>query len=502
MLELIIVLSVSFIAIVLAIISRYRTVGTEEAVVITGSMLGSRNVITTRTGSKVKIIKGGGYFLFPVIQKAQKLSLQTLMLDVRVRDVYTSTKIRVSVDGTVVVKVGGVNESIVTAAEQFMGQPKEIQVQSREIAEGHLRSIVSSMTPEAINADREEFKRNVQEVVTTDLMKLGLEVLSFNIKEITDSDDYFISLGRIRSAEVKKEAAIAVAENESATRIMKAQREEEARKAEIQKEIHIAEYDKDRDLKVAEYKMQQDRAKAEADQAYRLQEAITEQKIVEERMKAQIIQREKEIELENKEVQRKQQEYMAEIVEKATAERQAREELAKAQLVEQNAQTDAHAYKIEQEAKVRATEKILEAEAQAKSEREIGLAEADVTLAQGKASAQALELNKLAEAKGIRETGLAEAEAREQLALALEKLGQAGIIDLALKTLPAVAKEVSAPMAAIQNLSIIDTGDGKGIGTLSKSVIDNINVVSQGLKSTTGIDLVELMGKMADKQNS
>ncbi len=358
------------IAIVGVYVAKYRTAGPDEALIVTGSYLGSKNVHTDDSGNKIKIIRGGGTFVFPVFQQAEPLSLLSSKLEVTTPEVYTEQGVPVMADGTAIIKIGSSISEIATAAEQFLGKEKhEREAEAREVLEGHLRSILGSMTVEEIYKNRDKFSQEVQRVASHDLAKMGLIIVSFTIKDVRDKNGYLESLGKPRIAQVRRDADIATAEAEKETRIKRAQADQEAQQAELERATEIAEAEKDNQLKVAEYRREQDMAKARADQAYELESAKAKQEVTEQEMQVKIIERQKQIELEEKEILRREKQYDSEVKKKADADRYAIEQNAEAQKRKELAHADAEKYRIEALAKAEAEKIRLDGIAKADSER-------------------------------------------------------------------------------------------------------------------------------------
>ncbi|MDF2964471.1 MAG: rane protein [Paenibacillus sp.] len=456
----------------LAFWARYKTVSPDEAMIVTGSFLGSRNVMTDESGRRIKIVRGGGAFILPIFQQSQFLSLLSHKLDVSTPEVYTEQGVPVMADGVAIIKIGGSVEDVATAAEQFMGKPTEaLKGEAQEVLEGHLRAILGSMTVEEVYRNRDKFAQEVQGVAAKDLKKMGLQIVSFTIKDLRDKHGYLDALGKPRIAAVKRDAEIAEAQAVRDARIQKAQAEEEGQKAELLRDTNIAEAGKDKELKIASFKKEQDQAKAEADQAYHIQEARSKQSVVEEQMKVELVRKEREIDLEAKEILRREKQYDAEVKKKADADRYAVEQAAEADKAKRLREADALQYRIEAEAKALAEQKRLDGLAVADAERAKGTAEAEV----------------------IRLRGLAEAEAKQKLAEAFEKFGEAAVLDIIVKMLPELAGKVAEPIKSIDKLTVVDTGHGEGAARVSNYVTSLMATAPEMLKSVSGIDLDKLV---------
>lgn len=410
------------IALIAVFITKYRTAGPDEALIVTGSYLGNKNVHVDEGGNRIKIVRGGGTFVLPVFQQAEPLSLLSSKLDVSTPEVYTEQGVPVMADGTAIIKIGGSIGEIATAAEQFLGKSKDDREQeAREVLEGHLRSILGSMTVEEIYKNREKFSQEVQRVASQDLAKMGLVIVSFTIKDVRDKNGYLESLGKPRIAQVKRDADIATAEADKETRIKRAEADKDAKKSELERATEIAEAEKLNQLKMAEFRREQDTAKANADQAYDLETARARQQVTEQEMQVKIIERQKQIELEEKEILRRERQYDSEVKKKADADRYSVEQSAAAEKAKQLAEADAKKYSIEAMAK-----------AEAEKVRIDGLAKAEAEKAKGETEAEVIRLK-----------GLAEAEAKEKIAAAFEQYGQAAIFDMIVKMLPEIRETSS-----------------------------------------------------------
>lgn len=458
--------------------SRYKTVSPDEAMIVTGTFLGRKNVLSDDSGRSIKIVRGGGAFILPVFQRQQRISLLSHKLDVSTPEVYTEQGVPILVDGVAIIKIGGSVEDVATAAEQFLGKPtQELRAEAQEVLEGHLRAILGTMTVEEVYKNRDKFAQEVQSVAAKDLKKMGLQVVSFTIKDVRDKEGYLDALGRPRIAAVKRDAEVAEAEAMRDSRIKKAEAEEYAMRAELLRDTKIAESTKEKELKVAAFKKEQDRAKAEADQSYSIQEARSLQEVTEQQMKVDVVRKNLEIELEEKEILRRERQYDSEVKKKADADRYAVEQAAEADKVRRMREAEAQQYQI-----------VASAKAEAEQKRMDGLAIADAERAKG-----------TAESEVIRLKGFAEAESKEKLAEAFEKYGQAAVIDILSKMLPEFAGRIAEPIGKIDKLTVVDTGSGDGAARVSNYVTSLMAQSGEMLKNIGGIDLEQLVKGLAGK---
>lgn len=474
---------VLLLALIGVFVSKYRTAGPDEALIVTGSYLGGKNVHVDEAGNKIKIIRGGGAFILPVFQQAEPLSLLSSKLEVTTPEVYTEQGVPVMADGTAIIKIGGSISEIATAAEQFLGKSRQDREnEAKEVLEGHLRSILGSMTVEEIYKNRDKFSQEVQRVASQDLAKMGLIIVSFTIKDVKDKNGYLESLGKPRIAQVKRDADIATAEADKETRIFRAEAAKEAQKAELERATEIAEAEKENQLKTAEYRREQDIAKARADQAYDFETARAKQQVTEQEMQIKIIERQKQIELEEKEILRREKQYDSEVKKKADADRYAVEQSAIADKAKQIAEAEANQYRIESEAK-----------AEAEKVRVDGLAKADAQRAQGESEAEVIRLK-----------GLAEAEAKRKIAEAFEQYGQAAVLDMVIKMLPEYAKEIASPLSNIDKITVVDTGsngENGGANKVSGYATNLMSTLQESLKASSGIDVKDLLENITGKSN-
>jgi len=455
--------------------SRYTKVGPNEVLVVSGRKHRYADPDGTRQMRGFRIVKGGGTFVIPVVEKVDKLSLELLTIDVeQQQDVYTSKGVPVRVDGVAQIKVKGDDISIATAAEQFLSKATEdIKHIANQTLEGHLRAILGTMTVEDIYQNRDAFAAKVQEVAAGDMANMGLSIVSFTIKDIRDSQGYLDALGKPRIAQVKRDAQIAQAEADRDAMIKSSQAMQSGQEAKFAADSKIAEAQRDYQSNVAQYQAAVNQRKAEADLAYDLQKYKTGQLVKAEEVQVQIIEKQKQIELQQQEIMRKQRELEANVQKPADAER----------------------YKVETLANARKFQLETEAAGSASATKATGFANADVAKATGIAQAEANKARGLAEASVIEAQGKATAEAMRVKAESFKQYNEAAVVEMIIRILPEVAGKISEPLAKMEKMVIINSGNGVG-GGASKLTGDVTQIVAQLppiIESLTGIKFERLL---------
>ncbi|XP_031620482.1 flotillin-1 isoform X1 [Contarinia nasturtii] len=418
----------------------FVTCGPNEALVVSGCCY-----------MKPLLVPGGRAFVWPSVQRVQRISLNTMTLQVESPCVYTSQGVPISVTGIAQVKIQGQNEDmLLTACEQFLGKNEnEIQHIALVTLEGHQRAIMGSMTVEEIYKDRKKFSKQVFEVASSDLVNMGITVVSYTLKDIRDEEGakgYLKSLGMARTAEVKRDARIGEAEARCDAQIKEAIAEEQRMAARFLNDTEIAKAQRDFELKKAAYDVEVQTKKAEAEMAYELQAAKTKQRIKEEQMQIKVVERTQEIAVQDQEMVRRERELEATVHRPAAAEK----------------------YRLEKIAEANKNRVILEAEAEAESIRIRGEAEAFAISAKAKA----------------------EAEQMAKKAEAWREYREAAMVDMLLDTLPKVAAEVAAPLSQAKKITMVSSGSGEvGAAKLTGEVLQIVNKVPELVKSITGVDI-------------
>ena len=414
-----------------------------------------------------RIITGGGSIVLPMVESFRELSLELMSFDVAPQQsYYTNQGVAVTVEAVAQIKVKSDPESIRTAAEQFLTKTQE----EREgliklVMEGHLRGIVGQLTVEQIVKEPEMVADRVRSNVAGDCDKMGLEVVSFTIKEVRDGNEYIANMGRPDIARIKMEADIAAALAERDTQIKQAEAMREAAIAQAQadqerviaqlaSQTRQSEAQRDLSLKQAEYEAEIQRAKAQADKSYDIQANVMQQQVVAEQVGVQRVEREAQVKVQEAEILRRERELAATVLKAAEAERMQIEMLAEAER----------------------QRRTLEARGTADAIRAQGQAEAEVIRAKGQAEADAMQLR----------------------AEAYHEYSQAAVLDKLLNSLPEVVRALSEPLAKVDRITIVSTGDGDSVGA-NKITGDLTRMVAQApalFEALTGTRVGELMERL------
>lgn len=420
-----------------------------------------------------RVIKGRGTVIFPMIENARELSLELMSFDVAPQqDLYTKQGVAVTVEAVAQIKVKSDPESIQTAAEQFLtktDQNRESLI--RLVMEGHLRGIIGQLTVEQIVKEPEMVGDRMRSTCAGDMNKMGLEVISFTIKEVRDKNEYISNMGRPDIARIKRDADVATAEAERDTAIRRAQalREAAISKAQADQERVIAETlsmarqseaQRDLEIKKAEYLETVKRQQAQADKAYEIQTNVMQQQVIAEQVKIQQVEKEHEILVQDAEIQRRERELIATVLKSAEIERRRIETLASAQ-------------------KQRL---ISEAEGQASATRAVGEAEAEITFRKGEAEARAMNVK----------------------AEAYQEYNQAAVVDKLISMMPQIVKELAAPLSNIDKITVVSTGgDTAGINKVTGDITKMAAQIPALFETLSGMQMSELFAKVkqiGDKQ--
>jgi flotillin len=432
----------------------YRKAGPHEALIVYG-FRGTR------------VVKGHGTVIFPMIETCRELSLELMSFDVApVQDLYTKQGVAVTVEAVAQIKVKSDPVSIQTASEQFLTKtPDQREGLIRLVMEGHLRGIIGQLTVEEIVKQPEMVADRMRSTCADDMSKMGLEVISFTIKEVRDKNEYIVNMGRPDIARIKRDADVAAAEADrdtaikraEATRaaaIAKAQADQERVLAETLSMAKQAEATRDLEIKKAEYLEMTKKQQAQADKAYEIQTNVMQQQVTAEAVKVQQVEREAQIKVQEAEIARREKELIATVLKQAEIERQRIETLASAE-------------------KMRL---MVEAEGIASATRAKGEAEADIIFKKGEAEAKAMNVK----------------------AEAYQEYNQAAVVDKLITGLPEVVSALAAPLAKVDKITVVSTGNGDsaGVHKITGDVAKMAAQVPALFEALSGMDLTTLMSKV------
>ena len=432
----------------------YRKAGPHEALVVYG-FRGTR------------IIKGRGSVIFPMVENCKLLSLELMSFDVAPQqDLYTRQGVAVTVEAVAQIKVKSDPESIQTAAEQFLTKtPQEREGLIRLVMEGHLRGIIGQLTVEEIVKQPEMVGDRMRSTCADDMNKMGLEVISFTIKEVRDKNEYITNMGRPDVARIKRDADVAAAEAERDTAIKraeamraaavaKAQADKERVLAETLSQAAQAEAQRDLQIKQANFLESVQKQKASADKAYEIQTNVMQQQVIAEQVKIEQVQKTGQIAVQEAEIQRRERELIATVLKQAEIERRRIEMLAEAQK----------------------QKLIIEADGQAASTRATGEAEAEIIFKKGEAEAKAMNVK----------------------AEAYQEYNQAAVIDKLIGNMPEIIKGLASPLANVDKITIVSTGNGNaaGMNKITGDVAAMAAQIPALFETLSGVQFSELLSKV------
>ncbi len=432
----------------------FRKAGPHEALIVYG-FRGTR------------VVKGRGTVIFPMVENCRGLSLELMSFDVAPKqDLYTRQGVAVTVEAVAQIKVKSDPESILTASEQFLTKPpEEREGLIRLVMEGHLRGIIGQLTVEEIVKQPEMVGDRMRSTCADDMNKMGLEVISFTIKEVRDKNEYITNMGRPDIARIKRDADVATAEAERDTAIKravasresavaKAQADQERVIAETLSQAKQAEAQRDLEIKKANYLETVKKQQASADKAYEIQTNIMQQQVRAEEVTIHQIEKEHEVKVQEAEIERRDRELTATVMKQAEFERRRIETLAEAEK----------------------SRLVMEAEGRAASIRAQGEAEAEIIFKKGEAEAKAMNVK----------------------AEAYQEFNQAAIVDKLISAMPEVVRALAAPLANVDKITVVSTGNGTSAG-LNKITGDITQMAAQIpalFETLSGMPLNELFSKV------
>lgn len=405
----------------------YKKAPPTQAIVVTGFGL-----------SRPKVVCGRGVFVLPIVQRADRLNMRLLKIDVKTPETGVKTKEGVSLwlDSVVTVQVYSENSTVSdeevrnagyddirkyinsrqqAAISNFLGMDEaHINEKINDVLQGNLREIVSEMTVDQILTNRKQMAVSVVENARPDLAKMGLEVVTFNVQDVKDAVDamghnhgVIEAIGVEQEELVKKRASIAKAEAERDVSCAKAAAAMAANEKEIEAQTAIAQRNNELELAKSKLKAEADKAAADANAAGMIQTNLRAKEVKESEADAEIARQKKMVDLAAQE-------------------------------------------------------------------------------------AEGIALVGKAEAEAIRQKGLAEAEAMKQKAEAYKQYNDAAVAEMMIKVLPEIARSVAQPLSSIDKVSIIG-GDASGVAGVSGNVPVLMAQTMEAMKEATGIDMRDIV---------
>uniref|UniRef100_A0A8C5PMK6 Flotillin n=1 Tax=Leptobrachium leishanense TaxID=445787 RepID=A0A8C5PMK6_9ANUR len=412
-----------------------HTVGPNEALVVSGGCCGN---------DSKQYVYGGWAWAWWCVSDTQRIPLGIMTLQPKCEDVETAEGVALTVTGVAQVKIMTERELLAVACEQFLGKTvHEIKNVVLQTLEGHLRSILGTLTVEQIYQDRDQFAKLVREVAAPDVGRMGIEILSFTIKDVYDKVEYLSSLGKTQTAVVQRDADIGVAEAERDAGIKEAKYKREMLDVKYISDTKIADSKREFELQKASFAQEVNTKKAEAQLAYELQAAKEQQKIRKEEIEIEVVQRKKQIDIEEKEIIRMDKELIATIRRPAESE----------------------AYRMQQIAEGQKVKQVLTAQAEGEKIRKVGEAEASVLEAIGRAEAEKMRLK----------------------AAAYQHYGEAAKMAIVLDALPQIAAKISAPLSKVDEIIVLGS-DGKITGEMNRLLAE----IPASVQALTGVDLTKI----------
>lgn len=437
-----ILIGIALLVLLVLFFPRYRKVPPNMALIISG-LFRHQYKVRGESGDLVvkkfgyRIVRGGATFVIPFFERVDTLHLGLMQVDIKTSQPVPSQEyISVVLDGVANIKIGSDDVSIATAAEQFLNwEQKDIAAVAQQVLEGNMREIIGRMTVADLVQNRDKFATETSRAAAYDMANMGLEIINLTVQNFSDTDGVVETMATKNIVEKERDAQIA-----------KAEAEQEGHRATVESQAKIAEQNKDLTLKQAEYQVIGDREKAKADLAYQVAEQVSRRELEEERAAAELVRLQKETELQRQQVEIERERLTVAIREKAEAEKDAR---------------------------------IYEAEAE-KAER------------QARADAEYYEAQKVAEAILLK--GQAEARAIELKAIAMQKYGQAAMLEMVIEKLPEVARAIGEPLSHTEKIILF--GEGAATG-LTRDVTGSMLQTFEALKSSVGLDIPDILNKLA-----
>lgn len=454
--------------------------------------------IISGIGKRARVVIGKASVKIPFFERLDKLDLSLMSVDVKTASaVPTADYINIMVDAVVNVKVSLDENGIELAQQNFLNREKAYIISvAREVLEGNMREIVGTMELRDMVSNRQQFADRVKENAAPDLAKMGLDVVSFNVQNFTDSQGVIDNLGIDNISKIQKDASIAKANAERDVAVAQAEADKQANDAKIAANLEIAQKNNDLAIKQAELKKMSDIKKAEADAAYRIQEEEQRKQIEITTANANIARQEKEVELETQKIAIQERRLDAEVRKQAEAKKFEQQQRADADLYTRQKEAEAKKYEDIQNAEAELAVQQRDAEAlyyRAEQEAKAQRAKAEAAKYAAEQEAEGIRAKGIAEAEAVRAKALAEAEGLDKKAEAMQKMQEAAILQMYFEKLPDIAKAVAEPLSNIDSITMY--GDGN-TAKMVEDITTSTTQISNGLLDGMGISLKDLVGSV------
>ena len=412
-----------------------------------------------------RVLIGSGGFRIPFLERLDKVYLGQITVDIKTEEsVPTTDFINVDVDAVAKIRVTPTSEGTRLAAKNFLNMsPEEIALQLQDSLQGNMREIIGTLDLRSLNTDRDGFSDQVMMKASPDMSKLGIEIISCNIQNVTDKEGLIHDLGADNTAKIKKDASI-----------NRAHADKDANDARVDADTAIAIKNNELALKRAALKQQADTAQADADAAYSIQQQEQQKTINIKTVEAQIEKTRREQILSKEQIEIRMNHLAAEVEKKADADKYQIQKNAEADLEQRKRIAEAQRYEAEQKALAQN-------------------AASDATRYQLEQEAQGIKAKGEAEAYAILKKGEAEAMAMDKKAEAYKKYNSAAVAQMMIEVLPQIVENVAKPISAIKDVNIYSSGDSNGISSLSGNVPVAIKQAFDVIKSATGVDMADIM---------
>ena len=468
----ILIAAIAAIAILLLLLASYVKAPPDKAYIISGFH------------KEPKILIGRAGLRIPFLERMDMLYLGQITVDIKTeKPVPTNDFINVDVDAVAKIRVSPDAHALQQAAKNFLNKKSSaIAAELQDSLQGNMREIIGTLSLKDINTDRDSFSDQVMQKAQQDMDKLGIEILSCNIQNVSDENGLIKDLGADNTARIKKDAAIAKAGADRDVAVARAQAETEANAAQVTSQTEIAKRNTQLAIQQAELKIESDTKQAEADAAYSIQQETQRRSIEVARVEADIAKKEKESDLADRQVALRERQLDAEVRKQADAMKYKTEKEAEANLIRRQKEAEAkrfeqvqaaEASRFEQEQAAEAAKRTAEATKYSREQEAAGIA------AVGKAEAEAIQAKALAEAEGI-----------DAKAEAMKKYGEAAVVEMIMHAMPEIAKNIAEPLSKVDKITMYGEGNS---AKLIQDIVNGTTQVTEGMTQGLGLDLKSIL---------